>query len=124
MMITVKGSKRFPQITAVRVIVAVTAVMALYFVAGGALNSIRSHQLEQEESRLKADIRDLEGRYERLTALKEYLNSDEYIESVAREQLGLVRKGETGFVAISTVPSPTPAPDEEQPSLWWDVLIR
>jgi hypothetical protein len=69
-------------------------------------------------------MEDLERRYDRLTALKEYLNSDEYIEAIAREQLGLVRKGETGFVAISTVPSPTPAPGEEPPSLWWDVLIR
>jgi cell division protein FtsB len=98
--------------------------MALYFIAAGTLNAVRSHHLRQEEDRVKADIRDLEARYERLTALKDYLNSDEYIESVAREQLGLVRKGETGFVAISTVPSPTPAPGEEQPSLWWDVLIR
>jgi cell division protein FtsB len=106
------------------VVIAVTAFMALYFVAGGALNAIRTHQLRQEESRIEADIHDLEGRYERLMALKDYLNSDEYIEAVAREQLGLVRKGETGFVAISTVPSPTPAPGEDAPALWWDVLIR
>lgn len=119
-----KGPTRLPQITTVRVIITVTALMALYFVAVGTLNAVRSHQLRQEETRIQADMRDLEARYERLTALNEYLNSDEYIESVAREQLGLVRKGETGFVAISTVPSPTPAPGEEPPSLWWDVLIR
>jgi cell division protein DivIC len=101
----------------------VAALIAVYFVVGGALNAVRSHQLSEEETRLQADIDDLNARYARLQALKQYLNSDEYIESVARRELGLVRKGETGFVAISTVPSPTPAPGEE-PELWWDVLIR
>jgi cell division protein DivIC len=120
----VKGPTRFPQITTFRVIVLVTVCMAVYFIAGGVLDAVRTHHLRQEEGRMRADISDLQSRYDRLTALREYLNSDEYIESVAREQLGLVRKGETGFVAISTVPTPTPGPEEDQPALWWDVLIR
>jgi hypothetical protein len=66
----------------------------------------------------------MRARHERLEALKEYLNSEEYIETVAREQLGLVREGETGFVAISTVPVPTPGAGQAPPELWWDVLIR
>ena len=102
----------------------VAALIAVYFVVSGALNAVRSHQLSQEETRLQADIDDLNARYARLQALKDYLNSDEYIESVARRELGLVRPGETGFVAISTQPSPTPPPGGEKPELWWDVLIR
>ena len=120
----VKMSKHFPGISTPRIVLIVTVLFGAYFIAGGVLNAIRAHQLRQEETRLEADIGDLEGRYERLQALKDYLNTDEYIEAVAREQLGLVRKGETGFVAISTMPSPTPAPGEEHRSLWWDVLIR
>lgn len=119
-----KVSKRLPRISATKIIILAAALFAVYFIVGGALNAVRSHQLSQEESRLQADINDLDSRSERLTALKEYLNSDEYIESVAREQLGLVRKGETGFVAISAQPTPSPAPGEEEPALWWDVLIR
>jgi cell division protein FtsB len=72
---------------------------------------------------LEAEIDQMQARHERLEALKEYLNSDEYVETVAREQLGLVREGETGFVAISTIPVPT-APGQARPELWWDVLIR
>jgi cell division protein DivIC len=120
----VKAPTHFPQITPVRIILAATAVLAVYFVVGGTLNAVRTQHLRQEENRIQADIADLEARYERLTALRDYLNSDEYIEAIAREELGLVRKGETGFVTISTVPSPTPAPEEEPPQLWWDVLIR
>lgn len=90
----------------------------------GAVNAIRAHQLRQQEDRLREDIQDLQSRYNRLQALEDYLNSDEYVESVAREELGLVKRGEEGIVAISSVPAPTPAPDEGEPSLWWDVLIR
>lgn len=96
----------------------------VYFLIAGAVNTVRSHQLHQQEDQLRSDIQQLELRYQRLQALKEYLNSDEYIEAVAREQLGLVREGETGFVVISTVPTPTPAPEQAEPELWWDLLIR
>lgn len=99
-------------------------MIAVYFLLTGALNALRAHQLRQQEDRLQQDIGDLKGRYDRLQALKDYLNSDEYVESVAREELGLVKKGEEGIVAISSVPAPTPAPGEGGPSLWWDVLIR
>jgi len=117
-------SKRFPRISTARLILVGTALIAVYFLVTGAVSAIRAHQLRQQESRLEADIQDLQTRYERLQALKDYLNSDEYIESVAREELGLVKKGEQGIVVISSAPAPTPAPDQGEPSLWWDVLIR
>ncbi len=119
-----KTPKRFPKLSPPRVILVVTALIAVYFLVAGALNAIRAHQLRQEEGRVQADIQDLQGRYERLEALKDYLNSDEYIESIAREQLGLVRKGESGFVAAPASPSPSPDPNETPAALWWDVLIR
>jgi len=117
-------SKRFPRISTARVIVTGTAVIAVYFLVTGAVSAIQGHQLRQQQDRLQQDIEDLQGRYDRLQALKDYLNSDEYVESVAREELGLVKKGEEGIVVISSAPAPTPAPGESDRSLWWDVLIR
>ena len=117
-------SKHLPAISTTRVVLAVTALIVVYFLITGVVSSVRSHQLHQQEGRLRAEIEQLQARHERLAALEEYLNSDEYIEAVAREQLGLVREGETGFVAISTAPLPTPPPNQAQPELWWDVLIR
>lgn len=103
----------------------VTALVVVYFLITGGFNAVRSHQLAQEESRLQNEIAGLQRRYERLGALREYLNSDEYLEYVAREQLGLVREGETGIVVISTVPAPVPAADQSGGGeLWWDTLIR
>lgn len=117
-----KVFKRLPTISTV--ILAVTALVVAYFIVGGAFNAIRSHQLRQQEAQLRSEIRDLQARYQELTALRDYLDSDEYIEAVARERLGLVRRGETAIVAIPTQPSPTPAPEDPGPELWWDILIR
>lgn len=107
-----------------KLVLLVTALAVIYFLVIAALGGVRSYQLHQREERLRSEIQELQRRYHRLESLKDYLNSDEFIEAAAREQLGLVREGETGFIAISTQPSPTPAPGEPQPELWWDVLIR
>lgn len=107
-----------------KVIVLVTALAVMYFLVTAALGGVRSYQLHQREDRLRSEIQELQRRYQRLESLKDYLNSDEFIEAAAREQLGLVREGETGFIAIAAQPSPTPAPGEPGPELWWDVLIR
>ena len=106
-----------------RIILLVTSLVVVYFLVTAALGAVRSYQLHQREGRLHTEIQELEVRYERLEALREYVNSDEYIEAAAREQLGLVRQGETGIIAIASQPSPTPGPDD-RPELWWDVLIR
>ncbi len=117
-------SKRFPKISTARLIAIGTAVIAVYFLVTGAVNAIRAHQLREQEDRLQQDVEDLQSRYDRLQALKDYLNSDEYVESVAREELGLVKRGEEGIVVISSAPAPTPDPGEGDRPLWWDVLIR
>lgn len=103
----------------------VTAVILGYFLVTGATTALRSGQLSDREDRLRAEITELEDRFERLEALREYLDSDEYIEAVAREQLGLVREGETSIVVISTAPSAGPGGEEpEEDELWWERLIR
>jgi cell division protein DivIC len=117
-------SKQLPGSPVSRIVVIVAALAITYFLITAALGAVRSYQLQQREDRLRTEIAELQARYERLDALKAYLNSDEFIESAAREQLGLVRPGETGFITISSQPAPTPAPGEARPELWWDALLR
>ena len=102
-----------------------TAVIAGYFLVTGATTALQSRQLSEREDRLQAEISDAQQRYQRLEALREYLDSNEYTEAVAREELGLVRPGETSIVVIPTVASPTPGPGEaDDGDLWWEALIR
>ena len=102
-----------------------TAVIVGYFLVTGATSALQSRQLSEREDRLQAEISDVQLRYQRLEALREYLDSNEYTEAVAREELGLVRQGETSIVVIPGAASPTPKPGEEDDGdLWWEALIR
>ena len=114
--------KHLPRISSTRIVLGVTAIIVGYFLVMGAVTALRSSQLGDREDRLRAEISELQQRYGRLEMLREYLGSDEYIEAVAREQLGLVREGEDGIVVISTGPSSSPDPEESE--LWWQMLTR
>lgn len=117
--------KHFPRVSRNRIVLGVTAVIVGYFLVTWGATALRASHLSERENRLEAEIAGLQQRYDRLDALRQYLGSDEYIEAVAREQLGLVREGETSIIVISTAPSPTPDPDEpEEDELWWEALIR
>lgn len=117
--------KHIPRISSTRIVLGVTAIIVGYFLVMGAVTALRSSQLGDREDRLRAEVSELQQRFERLEMLSEYLGSEEYIEAVAREQLGLVREGEDGIVVISTGPSAAPDPDApEETELWWQMLTR
>ena len=105
-------------------VIGVAALIAVYFLFTFAGNAIKGRQLNLQEGALNAEIRVQQEKYQQLQALEQYLKSDEYIEQVAREQLGLVKPGETAIIAIPAEPSPTPGPDAPAPDLWWETLIR
>jgi len=104
-------------------VLALTAVIVGYFLVTGATTALQSRQLSEREDRLQAEISDAQQRYQRLEALRQYLDSNEYIEGVAREELGLVRQGETSIVVIPSAASPTPGAGEGD-DVWWEALIR
>jgi cell division protein FtsB len=101
-------------------------VVVVYLVFTAASNTLQAIQIGQDESRLRQDVAGLEERYGQLTALRQYLESDEYIEWVARRELGLVRPGELGIIVLSSATATPPAegaPPTEQPQRWWEALI-
>jgi cell division protein FtsB len=112
----------------------VTAVVIVYLIFTAVSSAMQSLQLGEDEDRLRDEVQGLEERYQRLSDLRDYLNSDEYIEWVARRELGLVGPGETGIIVVS---EPTPVPSEgegeededsqaeqgQQQPLSWEELI-
>ena len=110
---------RSPWLSPRRWVILATAVVVVYFVFTAASNTLQAIQIGQDESRLRQEVDGLAERYDRLTALRDYWKSDEYIEWVARRELGLVRPGELGIVVISAV---TPTPPAEPPRPLWEAL--
>ena len=110
-----------------------TAVVVVYLIFTAVGDAIQSYQLGEDEDRLRDEVQEMEERYQRLSDLRDYLNSDEYIEWVARRELGLVGPGETGIIVISeptAVPSEglgeeegSQAEQEQQQHLTWEEII-
>lgn len=107
-----------------------TAAVVAFFIFTAAGNIYDTLQLEQDEDTLRDEVAELEQRYQELTELRDYLKSDEYVEWVARRELGLVFPGETGIIVLPRS-TPTVAEGEEaspsevpepQPR-WWEVVV-
>jgi cell division protein FtsB len=75
----------------------VAVVLLAASLAGfGVRESIRVWQLRQELRALEADVSTLIERQKRLEEIAERLRSDPaYLEKLAREEMGMVREGET-----------------------------
>jgi cell division protein FtsB len=85
-------------------------------VFAGVTNSLHSQQIDSRKEALEQEIAQLEQDRAQLDALREYLQSDEYIEHTARTQLGLVRPGETGVIVVGPTPTPEPIAADRP---WW-----
>lgn len=59
----------------------------------------RMNDMAAEEEQLTRDLEDLSTERDRLDRMIDYASTDAYIEQMARDLLGWVKKGETRFVA-------------------------
>ncbi len=76
--------------------IAAVVLLAASLAGFGVRESIRVWQLRQELRALEADVSTLTERQKRLEEIAERLRSDPaYLEKLAREEMGMVREGET-----------------------------
>ena len=115
---------RFPRPSLMPLLLACAGLIIIYFTVTTARNIYHNHQLAQQEASLRRDIAQLKSDHQQLIAIRDYLQSDEYIEYNARRVLGLVKPGETLVVvssdATASAASPTPLPMSGQ---WWKDLF-
>jgi cell division protein FtsB len=79
-----------------RLSIAAVVLLAASLAGFGVRESIRVWQLRQELRALEADVSTLTERQKRLEEIAERLRSDPaYLEKLAREEMGMVREGET-----------------------------
>jgi cell division protein FtsB len=79
----------------------------------------QGYVLAQEETELRREIAQLRSENVRLQAELSYVRGDRYIESVAREQLNLVRPGDRPLILVGPggAPPVEPAPRRDPPPL-------
>lgn len=98
-----------PRWFAVSVLLAVTVSLTAAF----GTTFLHVYRLDREAARLEQLKRDLEEQNAALREEIKLLHTPEYIEKIAREQLGLVRPGE---IALLIVQSPAEPPVVDRPA--------
>jgi cell division protein FtsB len=79
-----------------RLSIAAVVLLAAGLAGFGARESIRVWQMRQELRALERDVSTLSEKQRKLEEIAERLRSDPaYLEKLAREELGMVREGET-----------------------------
>ncbi len=77
----------------------VTMLLAVLFVQGQTLQR-RIRQNEQKQEQLLAETEKEQERTGQIEDMEEYMQSDEYIEKIAREKIGLVKDNEIIFKEV------------------------
>lgn len=111
---------RFPAFGPTHMVLAVAALLLGLFLYAAMQTATQTYRLHDERRALAQEVEVLRTQKAELEGLREYLGSDEYVESVARSQFGLVRPGETAVLVDAPVAS-TPAPQPGQ--RWWESLF-
>ncbi len=80
-------------------IAAVVMVLLIGLLVQSQKLSTQNEQYAAQKTELEQQIKDEEMRAEEIEDLKDYVNSTEYIEKIARDKLGLVYRDEILFKA-------------------------
>ena len=90
------------------IIAALAFIIGGYFAFTTANYVLHNYQAGQDERAIRADIARLDREHDELIAVRDYLESDEYIEYQARRTLGLVRPGQTLVIVSGATPAAAP----------------
>lgn len=116
--------RKLPRLSLARMVLVAASLVVGYLSFTAVGEVLLSQELNRDEQNIQREISELERQQVELEAIREYLQTDEYIEGVARRTLGLVRPGETLVIISSAVPvTPTPEESEERGARrWWELL--
>lgn len=98
-------------------VLAVASVIGVSLFGAFGSTLLQVYRLEREAAQLAQHQRDLEEQNAQLRAEIQALHTPEYVEKLAREQLGLVKPGEIAFLIVQTPSDASPGralPPESQ----------
>ena len=113
---------------------AVLAVpLVLYALVAIGQKAVENYQLNQQADALRAEVVNLRNQNIDLQQQIEQARTDSAIETIAREQLGLIKPGDHPIVVVSqqqqkqntSAPAPAPPAPAPRPTWrqWWDYLF-
>jgi len=85
--------------------------MAISMIVDFGRKATANYRIRREETRLEQEIAVEKAEHGALLARREYVQTDEYVESVAREELKWVRPGEIVVVPVPISRKPLPTPE-------------
>jgi cell division protein FtsB len=127
-------TKRNRTVPLTQIITIVVATMAISMIVDFGRKAAANYRIRREEVRLEQEIAAERAQHEALLARREYVQTDEYVEQVAREELKWVRPGEIVVVPVPVQrePLPTleasptpvkPSPGESHWQEWWTLFF-
>ncbi len=123
--------KRGPQFPLTQFIAIIVITISVFLVVDFARRTATIYRIKSEAARLEEETATARAQGEALEARLRYVQSDAYVEEIARSQLKWAQPGETVVVVMATpqavlTPSPdsqyamTDGPPPEQPwQAWW-----
>lgn len=116
--------KRPSQFPLIQFTVIVVVTVSVLLVVGFARRTAATYQVRNEEARLEAELVAAKEHHQDLQKRLEYVQSDAYVEEIARTQFKWARPGEVVVVVMATpVPAPTP-PAPGQPTSDEEVIAQ
>jgi cell division protein FtsB len=117
-----------------QIVTIVVATMAISMIVDFGRKATANYRVRREETRLEQEIAAERAQHEALLARREYVQMDEYIEQVAREELKWVKPGEIVVVPVPINRKPLPTPEtppaptkplqrESQWQEWWALFF-
>jgi len=106
-----KRGLRFPFTQFIAIIV---ITISLFLVVDFGRRTAASYQIKNEAVRLEKEVAAAQARRQALEGRLNYVQSDAYVEEIARTRLKWAREGETVVVVMATPQAAPPSPSDNQ----------
>jgi cell division protein FtsL len=122
-----------PPPLALRLASVLAVPLLLYALVMTGQKAVENYQLNQQADAMRAQIAGLRAQNVQLQQQIEQARTDAAIETIAREQLGLIKPGDHPLVLIADASAPSAPPPTAQPApapapeptwrQWWDYFF-
>ncbi|KJS15069.1 MAG: hypothetical protein VR69_15160 [Peptococcaceae bacterium BRH_c4b] len=88
----------------IKCMIALAFFMLFYMIFSFGTNFNRLHTMQQDVEKIESQINDLQKKNNELRQQLKMAQSDAFVEKIAREELNLIKPGETRIVPVQTKP--------------------